>query len=106
MTGFHRRPLPSHVLALAVVLLSWTVPFTYAEEPGAQTKPGEARAAEEPGAQTKPAEGQGKETTAGGGSTTGQQFDQAVVSAGTAAFERSCTKCHDASRSLERTKDL
>jgi hypothetical protein len=33
-------------------------------------------------------------------------FDPAVVSAGQAAFDRSCTKCHDAARSLERTKDL
>lgn len=32
--------------------------------------------------------------------------DPAVVGAGQAAFERSCTKCHEASRALERTKDL
>jgi mono/diheme cytochrome c family protein len=36
----------------------------------------------------------------------GQAFDPAVVSAGQAAFERSCTTCHDAARSLERSKDL
>jgi hypothetical protein len=32
--------------------------------------------------------------------------DPAVVSAGMAAFERSCTTCHNAARSLDRTKDL
>jgi hypothetical protein len=37
---------------------------------------------------------------------TGKGFDPAVVSAGMAAFERSCTSCHSAARSLERTKDL
>jgi hypothetical protein len=37
---------------------------------------------------------------------TGKGFDPAVVSAGMAAFERSCTTCHNAARSLERTKDL
>jgi hypothetical protein len=36
----------------------------------------------------------------------GKKFDPAVVSAGMAAFQRSCTTCHDAARSLERTKDL
>jgi cytochrome c2 len=41
-----------------------------------------------------------------GAAAAGQRFDPAVVSAGQAAFERSCTKCHDAARSLERTKDL
>jgi hypothetical protein len=34
------------------------------------------------------------------------KFDPAVVGAGSAAFERSCTSCHDAARSLDRSKDL
>jgi hypothetical protein len=34
------------------------------------------------------------------------RFDPAVVSAGQAAFEQFCTKCHAAERSLSRTKDL
>jgi hypothetical protein len=38
--------------------------------------------------------------------TPGKGFDAAVVSAGKTAFERSCTTCHNAARSLERTKDL
>ena len=48
--------------------------------------------------------GQGR--NAEGGAAAGPAFDPAVVSAGQAAFERSCTTCHDAARSLERTKDL
>jgi hypothetical protein len=47
-----------------------------------------------------------QEKKAEGGSAPAQKFDQAVVAQGQAAFERSCTKCHDAARSLERTKDL
>lgn len=34
------------------------------------------------------------------------RFDPALVSAGQAAFSANCTKCHDASRALEKTKDL
>jgi hypothetical protein len=39
-------------------------------------------------------------------SPPGKGFDPAAVSAGMAAFERSCATCHNAARSLERTKDL
>src|SRR5207248_11621814 len=39
-------------------------------------------------------------------SAKGHTFDPAVVSSGQVACERSCTTCHDAARSLERTKDL
>jgi hypothetical protein len=100
---------------LAIFLLNCTIQFTHADEPGAQTKPNEpgaqtkpkeSPAADESGAQTKPKETPAKEAPTGGASTSGQRFDQAVVSAGMAAFERSCTKCHDAARSLDRTKDL
>src|SRR5260370_1288815 len=105
MIGFQKRRLPSFVLALAIFPLGGIIRFSHAEELVAQTKPEEAQASEEPGAQTNPKESQAKEATAGA-SAPGQAFDQAVVSAGMAAFERSCTKCHDASRSLERTKDL
>jgi hypothetical protein len=38
--------------------------------------------------------------------SAGKGFDPAVVSAGSAAFDRSCTTCHDAARALDRTKDL
>jgi hypothetical protein len=62
--------------------------------------------AKEQAAEQKPEEQPAKEKPAGGSSAQGQKFDPAVVSAGQAAFEQSCTKCHDAARSLERTKDL
>jgi len=91
MLGLQNRLLPCLVLALASFLLGWIIQLTRAEEPGAQTKPEEAQA---------------KGAAAGGGSAPAQAFDQAAVGAGMAAFERSCTKCHDAARSLERTKDL
>src|SRR5438128_2420716 len=91
MMGFHKRPLPSFVLALAIFLLGWIIRLAQGEEPGAQTKPEEAAA---------------KAATAGGASASVPAPDQAVVSAGMAAFERSCTKCHDAARALERTKEL
>jgi hypothetical protein len=89
--------------ALAIFLLGWIIQFTRADEPGAQTKREDAQAAEQPNVQTKPKE---SASTGAKASAPSQAFDQAVVSAGMAAFERSCTKCHDASRSLERTKDL
>jgi hypothetical protein len=99
MVGFQERRLPCFVLASAIFLLGGIIGYTYAEEPSTQTKPQEA-----PAAQAKPKEAQANGAKAGGAS--GQAFDPAVVSAGMAAFERSCTKCHDAARSLERTKDL
>src|SRR5205807_7038847 len=106
MIGFQKRRLPSFVLALAIFLLGCLVRFAHAEEPDARAKPEQAQAAEQPGVQTKPKESPANAAKAGGASAPGQAFDQAVVSAGMAAFERSCTKCHDAARSLERTKDL
>src|SRR5688572_2370932 len=105
MIKFQKRPMRSYVLALTIFLLGWIIPFTRAQEQGAQTKPGEARAAEAPAAQEKSKEPQAKASTSGG-AAAGQGADQATISAGMAAFERSCTKCHDAARSLERTKDL
>jgi hypothetical protein len=77
-----------------------------AQESAAQAKPKEPKATQESEAPAKPKEPKAKGATAAGASGSGQKFDPAVVSAGMAAFERSCTKCHDASRSLERTKDL
>ena len=115
MIGCHQRPRSCFVLALAIFLLSWLIPCTRGQEPGPQTKPKEAKGEEPPAqtkpkepaaneepAQTKPKETQGKAAA----SAPSQTFDPAVVSAGMAAFERSCTKCHDAARSLDRTKDL
>jgi hypothetical protein len=53
---------------------------------------------------------EGKDTKSSASPKAGDKgrkgFDPAVVSAGMAAFERSCTTCHNAARALERTKDL
>src|SRR4029077_7613063 len=114
------RRLPSFVLAAVTFLLAWIIRFTHAEEPGPQEKSDETPAAIEQAAetkreetqsavelvtaQTKPEEAQDKGPASA--SAPGQTYDPAVVSAGMAAFERSCTNCHDAARSLERTKDL
>src|SRR5262245_52330282 len=91
MTGFHTSRLTFLVLVLAIFLQGGVIPVTHAEEPGAQTKPKEVPT---------------KETTAQSAPTAGKGFDQATVSAGMAAFERSCPNCHDPARALERTKDL
>lgn len=72
-----------------------------AEEQGAPPKPKESPAK---GEKDKGEKDKGEKDK--GGSAAGQKFDPAVVSAGMAAFERGCVKCHDAARSLERTKDL
>ena len=104
--GVPVRRLPCFVLALAILLLGGIIRSTHAQEPDAQAKPKETPAAPEPGAQAQPKEGQAKEAPTGGAPAAKQRFDPAVVSAGMAAFERDCTKCHDAARSLDRTKDL
>ena len=104
MIAFQKRPLPFFVLAWALFLLGWSLRLAHAEEQGAQTKPEEAQAKTEE-AQTKTEEAQTKKAKTGGAAAS-KGFDPAVVSAGQAAFERGCTKCHDAARSLERTKDL
>ncbi len=70
------------------------------EKPSAEKPADEQPAGEKPAGQ-KPA---GEKTDSAGNKN--QKFDPATVSAGQAAFERDCTTCHDAARSLERTKDL
>jgi hypothetical protein len=103
MIGRPERRLLVFVLALAV---SYLVSFTQsarAAEVAAQAKPEDQAKPAEPKAE---AAGQTKSKDAQAKGGTGQTFDPAVVSAGMAAFERSCTKCHDAARSLDRTKDL
>jgi hypothetical protein len=77
-----------------------------AQDSGPQARPKQTQVAQESGEQAKPKEPPAKGAATEGGSGSGQKFDPAVVSAGQAAFERSCTKCHDAARALERTKDL
>jgi hypothetical protein len=86
--------------------MCWLVGFIHAQEPSTQTPPQDARPAEGSSAKPQSQESQAKGGATGAAAGRGQGFDQATVSAGMAAFERSCTKCHDAARSLERTKDL
>src|SRR5262245_11876784 len=97
MLRFQYRGRPSLVLALAIGLLGWILSTSRAEEQAPQAK------SEEPPAKEATAD---KEAAGGGTSARGQTFDPAVVSAGMAAFAQSCTKCHDAARSLDRSKDL
>lgn len=111
-----KRPLPCRVM-MVVALMAGSTTYCRADEPAEQSPPEQLQApqpaqekkpGEDTANQTKPNESQSQGNKTAGGSNSGQnqQFDQAVVSAGQAAFERSCTKCHDAARSLDRTKDL
>ena len=49
---------------------------------------------------------EGEQDDDSGEANSGQSFDPALVSAGQAAFYRSCVKCHDAERSLSKKKGL
>ena len=89
MRRFQSRRSIAFVLASALIVLCWVVPHMRAEEPEAN-----------------PADSKGAPAATTNAPTPGTTFDPAVVSAGMAAFERSCTKCHDAARALDRTKDL
>src|SRR4051812_9927957 len=93
MRASPKRSWP-YALAAAILILNWFVLFARAQEPSPPKEPGQPQTAEQPGAPAKPQESSGQGKAAGGGSGQGQRFDQAVVSAGQAAFERSCTKCH------------
>jgi hypothetical protein len=110
MTAFPRRRLPYFILAATVLLLSWMIRFSQAQEPVGETKLEQVASDDELEAQKKSDEGkdkdQGKDKKDAGNSTSGKGSDQATIAAGRAAFDRSCTTCHDAARSLERTKDL
>ena len=99
------RRLHCFALALAVFFLFLLIRLAQGEESSAPAKPEEPPAAE-PDAATKPMESPAKGAIAAGGAAASPTFDPTVVGAGQAAFERSCTTCHDAARSLERTKDL
>jgi hypothetical protein len=54
------------------------------------------------GNQARSPNGEGSQTNSAGSSG----FDRSVVQAGEAAFNRYCTSCHDAQKSLEATKNL
>jgi mono/diheme cytochrome c family protein len=50
--------------------------------------------------------GSGNNQSGSGANNKSQGFDQALVSRGQQAFESHCTQCHDAQRSLQRSKNL
>jgi hypothetical protein len=113
MVACHNRRLPTLLLAVAIFLLGWIIRSAIAEEPDvrtvaeiAQTALEQIQAPKQPSPQTKPEEAPAKGAPGADAAAAGQKFDPAVVTAGMAAFEQSCTNCHDAARSLERTKDL
>jgi hypothetical protein len=81
-----------------VTVPEWPEPFAQAVPAKAGPKAGERDKKSEPGEKKAPAA-----KTADKGS---KRPDPAVVSTGMAAFERSCTTCHNAARALDRTKDL
>jgi hypothetical protein len=99
------RSLQGALLSLATFFLIFISRFIFAEESNDPAKP-DAMFATDKAAQAKAMESPAKGEASGGGAAPGPAFDSAVVSAGQAAFERSCTTCHDAARSLERMKDL
>ncbi|HLJ93560.1 MAG TPA: hypothetical protein VKU02_10265 [Gemmataceae bacterium] len=105
MIGLQARRLPCSVLAWVLLFLGSIVSWAHAQEAGTQ-KPEPAPSAQEPNTPTKPKEAPANGAAASGAPGSTPKFDPAVVSAGQAAFERDCTKCHDAARSLERTKDI
>ena len=102
MFAYKKRRLPTFILACAILLTSWFIRSTLAEEPDGQAQPDSASCPRTEHSK-KTEEAQAKAATAAPKSPA---FDPAVVSAGMAAFAQSCTKCHEAARSLERTKDL
>jgi hypothetical protein len=94
--------------------LGWAISTGRAQQPGetnviwTSSGVGPSNAAdgkpEDSSTQSKPEKAPSKEPT--GAASADKGPDPAVVSAGMAAFEQSCTTCHNAARSLERTKDL
>ncbi len=103
MIASRKQRMSVYILASAAVLLGWVIRSAIAEEADGSTILAVTTSAQEPNASKKTDEAPAKGATPAGKSPA---FDPAVVSAGMAAFERSCTQCHDAARSLERTKDL
>src|SRR5581483_802166 len=106
MTGYPKQSWPWRVAAAAVFLLCPISGVARGDEPSAQPPPAATNSAGQAGGEKKPDESPSKGAANGGKPATGPKFDPAVVSAGQAAFERSCTQCHDAARALDRTKDL
>jgi hypothetical protein len=122
-TGFEQPAVDQGEPQRKIVIVPWTgadavqttaaSEDTSAKDQAGQKQSGAAPAASE-GAAAKDQAGQKpgapdsatKGSTQQSGAAAGQTFDPALVSRGQAAFEQSCTTCHDAARALERTKDL
>src|SRR5437763_762093 len=98
------RRLRCFIVASGVFLLVLVIRFAYADQAYTPAKTEETPAAEP--AQADATDQPKKGSSEAASTAKGQTFDPAVVSSGQAAFERSCTTCHDAARSLERSKDL
>jgi hypothetical protein len=112
MRGLQGRCCAYLILALGALIMASALRLSRADEGDTElplprlTQQGDdkapAKAKDDKTKDEKAEEDKGK--AASGGQK--QKFDPAVVSAGQAAFERDCTTCHNAARSLERTKDL
>lgn len=92
------------VAALATFFLVLVIRLAYGDDGAAPSKLIEPPPEPPPPIQVNASDMPAKSNDANSGQKPA--FDPAVVSAGQAAFERSCTTCHDAARSLERSKDL
>ncbi|HEV2971172.1 MAG TPA: hypothetical protein VGY55_14455 [Pirellulales bacterium] len=90
---------------MATFVLVLIIQLTRADEVDSSKKGQEAPDVPQ-ASQAKASDLPAKDANGGTGAAPAQTFDPAVVSVGQAAFERSCTTCHDAARALERTKDL
>jgi hypothetical protein len=116
MRGLEGRCCACLILALGALLAASAIRLSRADEgevelplprlaqqgdDKAPAKAKDEKAKDEKAKEEKSKESKGK---AAGGQK--KKFDPAVVSSGKTAFERDCTTCHDAARSLERTKDL
>src|SRR4051794_26135306 len=98
MFEFHKHRSPG-VIVLVILLLGWLIRCARAQDASAPKQ-------QDASAPKKPEEAPAKDAPAKGAAASAPAADPAVVSAGMTAFEQSCTKCHDAARSLDRSKDL
>jgi hypothetical protein len=108
-----QRNIFSFVLVAIIFVFSGLKQPVRGDEFGAQAKPKEtadtqAQSKDSPDTKAKEKDGADAKDKPKDSADSSKKkgFDPAVVSAGMAAFERGCVKCHDAARSTERNKDL
>jgi cytochrome c5 len=109
MSVFHNVRAVPWLLVLSGCFMWWLGEEARADEPAVplpELLPVVVPAGGPAAGQDKPAAAQPPAKPAADAPAAGKGFDPAAVSAGSAAFDRSCTTCHDAARSLDRTKDL